>query len=264
MNVGRYVRASKIVAKYIVSKTFKGTSIKKAPIFILGCGHSGTSIILRVIGQHPNIYAVKHESRMAMGSKSRFRKYERKFNITAVSEERIRWIEKTPRHIRNIEKILKWSPKSKIILVIRDGRDVACSMKKRYGDIKTGVERWVRDNEEGQKYWGHERVLLTKHEDFVRITKKEVKKYMKFIDENFRTNLLKYHESEENFYSDEVKKPEDVSENHEKYRNWQINQSIFDGSGRWKNETSNQDKKVVKEIVSDKLIEYGYAEGYKW
>jgi hypothetical protein len=137
-------------------------------------------------------------------------------------------------------------------------------MKKRYGDIKTGVERWVRDNEEGQKYWGHERVLLTKHEDFVRITKKEVKKYMKFIDENFRTNLLKYHESEENFYSDEVKKPEDVSENHEKYRNWQINQSIFDGSGRWKNETSNQDKKVVKEIVSDKLIEYGYAEGYKW
>lgn len=264
MNVGRYIRASKIVTKYIVNKTFKGTSIEKPPIFILGCGHSGTSIILRVIGEHPNIYTVKHESRMAMENKSRFEKYERKFNIAAVSEGKSRWVEKTPRHIRNIEKILKWNAKSKIILVIRDGRDVACSMRERYGSIKTGAERWVKDNVKGQKYWSEERVLLTKYENFVRKTNKELKSYIKFIGECFHKGLLRYHKKKKNFYSDEVEKPKDVSEDHEKYRNWQINQPIFDGSGRWKDEMSKRDKKIVKEVAGDKLIEYGYAEDYKW
>ena len=70
----------------------------------------------------------------------------KKFDVKAVSEGYERWIEKTPRHIRVIDEILKWSPESKIILIVRDGRDVACSMRDRYGDIKTGIERWVRDN----------------------------------------------------------------------------------------------------------------------
>ena len=36
--------------------------IVRNPVFIVGCGHSGTTLLLRVIGSHPNFHAILDES----------------------------------------------------------------------------------------------------------------------------------------------------------------------------------------------------------
>lgn len=264
MNISRYIRGGKILFGYSINKIFKNIEVSHPPAFIVGCGHSGTSIVLRVIGGHPNIYPVKRESRMALNGKERFERQKRKFDIKAVSEGHKRWIEKTPRHVRAIDKILKWSPESKIILMIRDGRDVACSMRDRYGDIETGIERWVRDNKQGEKHWEENNLIVEKYEDFVSKTEEVVGRITSFIGEEFSERMIRYHEESKNYYAEEVRKPDDISENHGQYRNWQINQPIFDGSGRWKEELTEREKSVIKKVGGSMLVEYGYAEGDDW
>ena len=58
------------------------------------------------------------------------------------------WIEKTPPHIFQIQKFLKYRPQSQFILMLRDGRDVVCSLKYRqkYQTFGERAERWVDDN----------------------------------------------------------------------------------------------------------------------
>jgi hypothetical protein len=264
MNISRYVRGGKVLCKYSINKIFRGLKVSRPPTFIVGCGHSGTSIVLRIIGSHPKIYSVKRKSRMALSGKKKFENQKRKFDIKAVSEGYKRWIEKTPRQIRVIDEILKWSPESKIILIVRDGRDVVCSMRDRYGYIKTGIERWVRDNRQGEKYWKENNLLVVKYESSVSETEKVAQKTAPFIGVNFSREMVNYHEESKKYYADELNKPDDISENHAQYRNWQTNQPIFDGSGRWKKELDVEEKKIIKEIGRDMLVRYEYAEGYGW
>ena len=63
-----------------------------------------------------------------------------------------RWVEKTPRHIYRVGEILRYFPEGKVVLMLRDGRDVACSIRDRYGSLEAGVSRWMEDNRAGQAF----------------------------------------------------------------------------------------------------------------
>ena len=43
----------------------------KPPIFIVGCGRSGTTLLLRILGKHENIYAIEEESHLFVNYKTK-------------------------------------------------------------------------------------------------------------------------------------------------------------------------------------------------
>ena len=53
---------------------------------------------------------------------------------------------KTPRHIYFLDQIFDYFPGAKVIYITRNGKAVTASMKKRYGNFYTGMERWIKDN----------------------------------------------------------------------------------------------------------------------
>ena len=55
-------------------------------------------------------------------------------------------LEKTPRHIRVLDVIRGHLPRPRFLIVVRDGRDVAASMARRFGDVRVGIDRWIKDN----------------------------------------------------------------------------------------------------------------------
>ena len=155
------------------------------PSFHSCCGHSGTSLLLAILGEHPGIYAVQGESNIAMQEDHvLFSKKIESFNKLAIKAGKHRWVEKTPRHILHIGKILRWSPKAKIILLVRDGRDVAYSLKQRHGDLKRGIHRWMSDNAAGKKYWKHPRVYVIRYEDIISNFEHSISELLKFLGEN--------------------------------------------------------------------------------
>jgi hypothetical protein len=91
-----------------------------------------------------------------------------------------------------------------------------------------------------------------------------IRKLMDFLGEDFEETMLRYHEKPKFHYAKNLEKPPDASnKNHEQHRNWQINQKMFDGRGRWKDLTVEK-KDTIKRIAGQMLIDYGYTTDLNW
>jgi hypothetical protein len=239
----------------------------KAPIFIVGCGHSGTSIMLAILGAHSGILAVPYESGFAYKWQKRPEDAEHfisVWNTAAAYCGKRRWVEKTPRHIFRMREILDRFPEGKILLMIRDGRDVACSIQDRFGSLKRGINRWVEENREGEKHWNHPNVLRVRYESLVEAPEGTLEKVAGFLGEPFEPAMLGYHRLPRFYYHNSLERPPDGrGANHEAYRNWQINQPLFDGRGKWRRMTE-EEKRLVKEKAGQMLVDYGYASDLHW
>jgi hypothetical protein len=230
------------------------------PVFVVGCGHSGTTLLLRIIGSHPHVHAILDES--AVFAKKRWFEL-REFDMATLRHGKKRWVEKTPIHIRHIEKIFKKRPQARVIIIIRDGRDVADSIRARKGSLEKGIKRWVVDNSAGEKWSSDSRVLKIRYEDLIQKFEDTVKDVLCFIGEDYSDDVLKYHQKLHHPLGDV--RPETVADqDHLKYRMWQVSQPLFDGRRRWVANYSEEDKRLFKAMAGEMLIRYGYEKSNDW
>jgi LPS sulfotransferase NodH len=93
-----------------------------------------------------------------------------------------RWAEKTPQNIRNLDWILERFPEASVIHIIRDGRDVVCSMRQhpdwRWVDgawqkvlvprsVESYAQRWLADTTSGMAWRDDPRYVEVRYEDLV-------------------------------------------------------------------------------------------------
>jgi len=235
------------------------------PIYIVGCGHSGTSILLRIIGNHKNIWPVKKESAFFLKPDTHLSALLKEWDENCVGDSRARWVEKTPPHIFQIPRLLASRPNAKILLITRDGRDVVASLKHRkgYESIDDRIDRWLYDNMAGLPFWDHERVHILTYENLVSKSEETLKKVFNFLGEEYDEGVLDFHQSKENWYTDELRKPKSIQNNqdHNHLRNWQVNQPLFDGRGAWKKSMTKNELKTFETRCADLMAKLGYGLG---
>ncbi|SNS71882.1 Sulfotransferase family protein [Ekhidna lutea] len=250
----------KTVPKFFYHK-LKGRKIEKPPVFIVCAAHSGSTLLINMLQNHPNIYGIPGESKITNHPLTPV--MIPVFNYLTIAHGKERWIEKTASNVHRIEKLLKFKG-AKVLVIRRDGRNVALSIKKRTGSIVRGIRRWANNNREADPFLQDPRVQLVKYENLVEDPEKELTSILNFLDESFHPNCLKYHENTLYYFDTKVSQPPDSSrENLYQYRNWQINQPIYDNRNQWESLTD-EDKEVVKEIGGEQLIEYGYVKNNDW
>ena len=234
------------------------------PIFVVGCGHSGTSILLRILGKHKDVWPVRKESALFLRSDANVAKRMALWDEECHAAEKARWVEKTPPNVFQISRLMAARPESKVVLIVRDGRDVVASLKDRvgYADVQDRIDRWLYDNLAAKPFWDHERVHMLKYENLVSGTEKTLKSLCKFLGLPYDKDMVNFHEEKENWYTDELKNPEAITNNddHNNLRNWQVNQPIFDGRGRWKKDLADSDLRAFMNSCQELMSKLGYSD----
>jgi hypothetical protein len=231
----------------------------ESPVFIVGCAHSGTTLILRILYEHKDLYAVDYESSVIGANYINYPMLA-EWTKTARNTKKSAWVEKTPDQIRYLGKIFSVFPKAKVIVMLRDGRDVALSLKNRSGNLDDHMERWVHDNKLWLQYENDARVISIKLEDFVNDSKLSLAKICDHIGVDYNDKLLEYHNKDFKYSGTDAKKTDGKGENHQHNRNWQVNQKIFKSTSRWMTEASADDMASFEQspIFKELLNKFNY------
>lgn len=149
-----------------------------APVVLGGCGSSGTTIVHRVLGAHPAVFAGP-ESTVLLPRVSAPEEIAARFALTparvielqrqsrsqaefvdlfqseclARSGKRV-WSDKAPNNVTRLDFLFRHFPKARFVHVIRDGRDVVCSLQTRpWMKLGDGARGTPRGMDAAAKFW---------------------------------------------------------------------------------------------------------------
>ena len=161
------------------------------PILIVGCGRSGTTLLLSILGAHPQVLAFQDETYAFYPFPFRLPPILQRLTAQS-SEEWTRWCEKTPKHVRAIPEIVEaFKGAVKIVHLVRDGRDVVTShhpnADQRY---YVSPQRWVADVGAGWDKKQH--TLLLRYEDLVQQPRESLQVLCEHLGLDFDERMLAF------------------------------------------------------------------------
>lgn len=217
-------------------------------VFIIGCGHSGTTIINKIIGNHRDVFGIENETSLF---------YNRHKILSTLSmysnkrDERSKRLvcEKTPRHVYKINEIYEHVSNPKIIVMVRDGRDVVASLIERHQNFSKSVNRWIDDNNAWINHPSHKEFCVVKYENFVSNPKDTIKCICEYLNIEYYDELLDYPKI--SVERPEINKKKIDGKLHDDLRKYQINQNIYDGTRRYLKDLSTSD---LEKLYSNKAF----------
>lgn len=234
--------------------------------FICGCGHTGSSLLNRILSHHPEIYTPGWETLMFAGTRRNVGELARLFRVAQLQGKR-HLLEKSPPHVYAVNTIRSPSllPGAKFVFMMRDGRDVATSIgRRRHGDYAAGAREWIRAAGRIERHLAEPGTMLFSYERFVDGPEAELRAVCDFIGVPFLPTLLEYHQSPQPYHGhtgrEEVAYSDAISDlGLEKLRAYQINQPIFDGRNKWQGELPAEVLRELTEGEGGRLMQrFGY------
>ena len=148
------------------------------PIFIGGCGRSGTTLLLSILSAHPEVKALPRELGLFndLGYDAEGRPYSRRMDrlywalLQAPGKKsQRRFCEKSPNNIHHIDALENhFGDHFRLVHIIRDGRDVVLSRHPRNPEaFWVSPERWVTDVQAGWALREHPAVHTLFYEDLI-------------------------------------------------------------------------------------------------
>ncbi|HWM93178.1 MAG TPA: sulfotransferase [Thermoanaerobaculia bacterium] len=171
-------------------------------------------------------------------------------------------LEKSPRNVNRVETIREIFPKSKLIVIYRDGRDVVTSDKfftRDYGgrafDFAEATRDWRSDMEAHLKHVERHPVFACSYEKLLGDGAAVARELFQFLDLPHDDRLIHdlLERSSFRFYAGREPGQEDRKRFYRK-----------GVAGDWKNHFSDEDKQVFKDAAGDMLVRLGYEKDLSW
>lgn len=231
-------------------------------IFVCGTHHSGTSLVARILASHPEACSPSDETRIFLGSRFMATLGLGKLLHMARVEVARYVIEKTPKHIRQLHRINKYAPGSRIVIVVRDPIDVIASVKKRTEiSIPDEVARWNMASKIASDREILDNHVVVRYEDIVEKFAMTVEFICSEINITFDKDMLNYHKKSVNWFNPTSSDCGDgvTDEGHVNLRNWQVNQPVYDGRAQYRHLLSHDEMSEIVELIDkDLVIKFGY------
>jgi Sulfotransferase family len=194
------------------------TTAPQVPIFIVGCQRSGTTVLRLMLDSHPRISCGPETRFLADMERIVAADWQRlsRFGFDqedwlariatffggiqqdyALSRGKARWADKTPLYAMHMDFIARVFPQSQFVHVIRDGRDVAVSHRKRFGyrsSVKSAVKwpRYIATAQASGAKLGPGRYFEVRYEDLVEHSEKTLRGLVEFLGEEWEPQMLEF------------------------------------------------------------------------
>jgi Sulfotransferase family len=180
-----------------------------------------------------------------------------------------RWVDKAVCYVRVIGRLLTWFPNGTFIHVLRDGRDVSCSLRDHPREVlnagrvvRQQVRRsildcagvWLGEASMGRTYQSHPRTIEVRYEDLVAAPEVEMRRICEFLGEEYSPAIL---EPDEEAPAGAPPARFLTNEN----AAGPISQASV---GRWRHELSPNERSDFDNIAGELLINLGYADDHDW
>jgi hypothetical protein len=230
----------------------KPARTESGPVFVAGCGHSGTTLLATILSRHRDFFAIGHESEVFLPVNGLFfaRKAVLSWDQLARQFGKKYFVEKTPKHALCLKRIFKVVPDARVLFIVRDGRDNVASLRKRFGDFDLALWRWISDNGAALLWKDDPRVLIIRYEDLVREPADAAQRICGFLGIDFEDPMLSSTDS-----------PYDhLSDRNMAVRAEQVREPIRDNSGRWKEELSAGEVEAFWKKAGTMMRSFGYED----
>jgi len=272
-----------------------------SPIIVGGCGRSGTNLMRAILDSHPQICCGPETNLFSLDipplpltqpfmisdtlpkrlswlydlSEYEVEKLWRNccclaefiecfFYLNCNKQRATIWAEKTPGNIQNLDWIFYYWPKARVIHMIRDGRDVACSLRyhpkfalidgtiqrtNKINKIDDCLKRWIRNVRAGRVWLGKPNYYEVRYEDIVTAPQETLTDLFDWLKIDWDPCVLKFHE---------VPRELEKDPNAEGFQRPLYSSSI----SRWTRELSYEELLTARKLAGDLLAELGYASAH--
>jgi hypothetical protein len=177
------------------------------------------------------------------------------YRLYADRFDKPRWGDKTPHYLAKIRGIHRVLPEARFIHVIRDGRDVAVSIRDLwFGPDSIGecATWWVKQISTGRREASHvPHYMEVRYEDLVLQTEHHLRRICRFLDLEFDPCMLEYHRTSEERLAEMDAREVEI---HGLLRQSPQRTRI----GRWKNEMAESEVRQFEAVAAPILRELGY------
>jgi protein-tyrosine sulfotransferase len=197
-----------------------------SPIIVYGAPRSGTTYLIRILNQHPDVFVGNemrvfgwlHQSLNVLTRDPRFLRTDRDRFIEHLRSEYPRviegfyrtlhpkaqyWGDKNPRYASDssagtLETVAELFPRSRFIHLVRDGRDVVVSLVRQGRGFDRAHRIWVTDVERGSAFGrAHAaRYLEVRYEELVRDDAAAARKLFEFLGIDIHPDVLAFCEAQ--------------------------------------------------------------------
>lgn len=200
MNIKHFT--PKNIIKYVTA-IYRISRFKKVPIIIGGCGRTGTTLMSAILDAHVEIVSLSHETGIFSSRRSLeyvrcnyykniYRLYLRLIN-QGVPSNSLRWCEKTPKNVNRLDSVFEeFGENIKVILMIRDAKDVLTSSHPEAKGYYVSLERWVSDTKDTLVFENHSQVMIVPYEALVNEFDISIKKITRFLGLSNSTEMREF------------------------------------------------------------------------
>lgn len=222
--------------------------------FVVGCGHSGTTLTAAKLGNHSKVMAIGYESNIFRPTRSISNP---KRSIVGWlrqvgAEGKTHLLEKTPKHVHVLPQILRLLPQAKIVVTVRNPMDNCFSLYERFGCLEYAIDRWLADNQAACDAINNPAVKFVKYEQLTADPERGFAEICEFLGLPKEGCIL----GEQRTVFER-----EFGDTNMNLRREQVRKAIKPSTGRWRQKWSPAQIETVRARTTSVASRLGYTEG---
>ncbi len=221
------------------------------PVFVVGCGHTGTTLLAAKLGNHSRVYTIERETSAFIPEQGlpKAHAQAREWVAAAEAAGKTHLVEKTPKHVHCVARIRRVFPQARFVVITRNPLDTVASLNKRHAKLQRSAERWMLDTAPTEELIRNAGALHIRYEDLTTAPEQTFQRICDFLGLFWEPGIIGAGDTVYEHTSGHANM---------QLRRQQVREAITPRIGTWRQSLSAEAAKQVAELTAETARALGY------